>query len=87
MGSGCASLFKTNSFKLNSCLSSPKSKYKYFNVSPKKNDSIMSFGLVLATLLTFPIEVYPFATFVNFSKAWKKKRNQNGISFRVGKTC
>lgn len=57
IGRMCASVLITNFSKSISFRSSLNNKYKYFNVSAKKKDSIISRGLVFSTLFTFPIDV------------------------------
>lgn len=70
IGIGCASVLKTN---LSNGIweLSPKSKYKYLSVSPRKKVSILS-RLGGGILVTSSKEQYPpVSTFVYFSKASK----------------
>lgn len=70
IGNGWASVLKTN-LSNGITESSPKSKYKYFNVSPRKNVSILSL-LWGGTSVTSSNDVYPpDFTFVYFSNASK----------------
>ena len=70
IGNGWASVLKTN-LSNGITESSPNSKYKYFNVSPRKNVSILSL-LWGGTSVTSSNDVYPpDFTFVCFSNAWK----------------
>lgn len=57
MGSGWASVLKTYLSGLSSSMSSEKSRYKYFSVSPRKKLSILSRGPGLAGSRTLLMDV------------------------------